>query len=80
MDTLLEVRDLSVDFVTPRGRVHALRDVDLAVPRGEVVGHRRRERHAARPRWSAAVMRLLADNAEIRGGEIAVRRPRHAAL
>ena len=34
----LDVRDLSVDYATPRGAVHALRHVDLAVPRGEIVG------------------------------------------
>ena len=69
MDTLLEVRDLSVDFLTPRGRVHALRNVDLAVPRGEIVGLVG-ESGCGKTTLISAVMRLLADNAEIRGGEI----------
>ena len=38
MTPLLDIRNLSVDFRTPRGRVHALRDVSFTVPRGKVVG------------------------------------------
>ena len=69
MDRLLEVRGLSVDFHTPRGRVHALREVDLVVPRGEVVGLVG-ESGCGKTTLVSAVMRLLADNAEIRGGQI----------
>jgi oligopeptide/dipeptide ABC transporter ATP-binding protein len=66
---LLEVRNLTVDFVTPRGVVHALRNVDLAVPRGEIVGLVG-ESGCGKTTLISAVMRLLADNAEIRHGEI----------
>jgi len=38
MDRVLAIHDLSVDFLTPRGPVHALRGVSLAVPRGSIVG------------------------------------------
>lgn len=38
MSALLEARDLSVAFDTPRGRVHALDRVSLTVRRGETVG------------------------------------------
>ncbi|HEU4530014.1 MAG TPA: ABC transporter ATP-binding protein [Steroidobacteraceae bacterium] len=38
MDALLELRDLSVSFDTPRGRVHAVREVDLDVRPGECLG------------------------------------------
>jgi peptide/nickel transport system ATP-binding protein len=69
MDVLLEVRNLTVDFVTPRGVVHALRNVDLAVPRGEIVGLVG-ESGCGKTTLISAVMRLLADNAEIRQGEI----------
>jgi oligopeptide/dipeptide ABC transporter ATP-binding protein len=69
VETLLEVRNLSVDFVTPRGTVHALRHVDLAVPRGEIVGLVG-ESGCGKTTLISAVMRLLADNAEIRHGEI----------
>ena len=69
MDALLEVRGLSVDFHTPRGRVHALRDVDLLVPRGEVVGLVG-ESGCGKTTLVSAVTRLLAGNAEVRSGEI----------
>ena len=69
MEALLEVRDLSVDFQTPRRRVHALRDVDLMVPRGEVVGLVG-ESGCGKTTLVSAVMRLLAENAEIRSGQI----------
>ena len=69
MDLLLEVRDLTVDFLTPRGPVHALRNVDLAVPRGEIVGLVG-ESGCGKTTLISAVMRLLAENAEIRGGQI----------
>jgi oligopeptide/dipeptide ABC transporter ATP-binding protein len=69
MDALLEVRSLSVDFQTSRGRVHALRGVDLVVPRGEVVGLVG-ESGCGKTTLVSTVIRLLADNAEIRGGQI----------
>jgi peptide/nickel transport system ATP-binding protein len=69
MGALLEVRGLSVDFHTPRGPVHALRGVDLVVPRGEVVGLVG-ESGCGKTTLVSAVIRLLADNAEIRSGEI----------
>jgi oligopeptide/dipeptide ABC transporter ATP-binding protein len=69
MDALLEVRGLSVDFATPRGRVHALREVDLVVPRGEVMGLVG-ESGCGKTTLVSAVMNLLADNAEVRGGEV----------
>ena len=37
-ESLLEVRDLAVEFRATRGVVHALRHVDLSVPRNKVVG------------------------------------------
>ncbi len=36
--TVLDIRDLSVSFQSQGGTVHALRNVDFAVPAGEVVG------------------------------------------
>ena len=37
MDTLLEIRDLKVNFHTPAGTLHAVRGVDFDVPAGKVV-------------------------------------------
>ena len=37
-ECVLSVRDLSVDFLSPRGPIHALRRVSLDVPRGSSVG------------------------------------------
>ncbi len=38
MDALLDIRDLNVDFATSRGRVKALRSVDLSAKRGRILG------------------------------------------
>jgi peptide/nickel transport system ATP-binding protein len=35
---VLSIENLSVEFRTPAGRLRALRDVSLEVPRGSVVG------------------------------------------
>jgi peptide/nickel transport system ATP-binding protein len=69
MDALLEIRGLSVDFQMRFGRIHALREVDFLVPRGEVVGLVG-ESGCGKTTLVSAVMRLLADNAEIRSGQI----------
>ncbi len=37
-ETLLGVQGLSIDFGTPRGRLHALREIDLEVPKGRIMG------------------------------------------
>lgn len=36
--TLLQVHGLSIDFGTPRGRLHALRGIEVAVPKGRIMG------------------------------------------
>jgi oligopeptide/dipeptide ABC transporter ATP-binding protein len=66
---LLEVRNLSLDFGSPRGRVHALRDVSLAVPRGRIVGIVG-ESGCGKSTLASSVIRLLAANALVTGGEI----------
>ena len=68
-ENILEVKDLSLDFGSPRGRVHALRAVDLTVPKGKIVGIVG-ESGCGKSTLAYSIIRLLAQNAEIVGGEI----------
>ena len=67
MTPLLDIRNLSVDFRTPRGRVHALRDVSFTVPRGKVVGIVG-ESGSGKSTVIWTLTRLLAGNAVVEGG------------
>ncbi len=67
MDVVLSIRGLTVDFATPRGMVHALRDVSLEVPRNKVVGIVG-ESGCGKSTLIGAAMGLLANNAVVRGG------------
>lgn len=66
---ILSIRDLSVNFETERGLVHALRHVDIAVPRGEIVGIVG-ESGSGKSTLALAIMGLLPANAAIAGGTI----------
>ncbi|MER8602007.1 ABC transporter ATP-binding protein [Mesorhizobium sp. M1339] len=66
---LLEIRDLNLDFGTPRGRVHALRDVSLDVPAGQVVGIVG-ESGSGKSTLAYTVMGLLSENADVTAGSI----------
>ncbi|TPN64219.1 ABC transporter ATP-binding protein [Mesorhizobium sp. B1-1-1] len=68
-DPLLAIRGLSLDFGTPRGRAHALRDIHIDVPAGEVVGIVG-ESGSGKSTLAYAVMGLLAENAEMVNGAI----------
>ena len=68
-DALVDIRKLSVDFRTVRGRVHALRDVDVRVPRGKVIGIVG-ESGSGKSTLVWAVMRLLAGNGSVTSGSI----------
>lgn len=67
-DPLLDIRNLSVDFRTPRGRVHALRDVSFGVPRGKSVGVVG-ESGSGKSTVIWAITQLLAGNGLIKGGQ-----------
>jgi peptide/nickel transport system ATP-binding protein len=69
MADVLAVRDLSVDFRTQRGRVHALRRVGLRVPENTIVGIVG-ESGSGKSTLVWAVTRLLAGNAVVEGGSI----------
>ncbi|TIM28835.1 MAG: ABC transporter ATP-binding protein [Mesorhizobium sp.] len=66
---LLEIRDLNLDFGTPRGRIHALRNVSLDVPASQVVGIVG-ESGSGKSTLAYTVMGLLSENADVTAGSI----------
>ena len=68
-DHVLEIRDLSVDFATPRGRVHALRHASLAVARNRIVGVVG-ESGSGKTTLVLAALALLPDTALVTGGDV----------
>jgi len=68
-DPLLDIRGLSLDFASPAGPVHALRDIELTVPRGRIVGVVG-ESGCGKSTLASTIIRLLAANARIVSGEI----------
>lgn len=69
MDTLLDIRNLSLDFRTPRGRVKALRDVSFPIRKNRIVGIVG-ESGSGKSTILWAIMGLLASNAEVTNGKI----------
>ncbi|MBQ8618804.1 MAG: ABC transporter ATP-binding protein, partial [Clostridia bacterium] len=68
-ETVLEVKGLRLSFHTSSGKVEAVRDVSFSLKKGEtlaLVG----ESGCGKSATCRAVMRLLARNATIDGGEI----------
>jgi peptide/nickel transport system ATP-binding protein len=81
---VLEIRNLSVDFRTPRGLVRALRGVDLDIPRGSI-GGLVGESGSGKSTLALAVMGLMPHNATVasgtlRFGDLDLRRLGPAAL
>jgi peptide/nickel transport system ATP-binding protein len=66
MTALVEIDALSVSYATRNGPVKALRDVTLAIGRGEVLGLVG-ESGSGKSTLASAMMGLLPDNAEITG-------------
>ena len=67
--TILDVKNLQVDFKTAQGTVHAVRDVSFHVKAGEILGIVG-ESGAGKSVSMLALMGLLAPNGQIVGGEI----------
>lgn len=69
---LIEVKDLSIDFATENGLVHAVKNISFSIPRGEtlsIVG----ESGSGKSVTSLAIMRLLpTPPAVIRSGQILI--------
>jgi oligopeptide/dipeptide ABC transporter ATP-binding protein len=66
---VIEVRGLDIEFRTPMGSVHALRNVDFDIPRGSVVGLVG-ESGSGKSTLALAIMGLMPGNAVLKGGSI----------
>ena len=68
-DTLLDVRNLSVDYAAGNGTVHAATNVSFTLKRGEILGLAG-ESGSGKSTLAYAISRLLRPPAEIVGGEV----------
>ncbi len=66
---LLEIKNLSTEFVTEQGRVQAVRDVSITLNQGEVLGIVG-ESGSGKSQTMFSLMGLLADNGEVTEGTI----------
>lgn len=72
MEHILEVKNLSVSFDVPQGKIHAVRDVSFSLQAGEVmavIG----ESGCGKSVLCKAIMKLLPSTARIEGGSILVK-------
>ncbi len=69
-EPLLSVRNLSLDFGTPRGRLHALRNVSFDILKGRIIGIVG-ESGCGKSTVAHSLVHLLPANADITGGEVA---------
>ena len=67
MESLLSIRGLNVEFQTPSGPLHVLRDINIDVPRGKILGIVG-ESGSGKSTVIWAINRLLASNGAINGG------------
>ena len=67
--SVLDIRSLSVEFTTNRGRLKALRDVTLTVPNEKIVGLVG-ESGCGKSTVIFSILNLMAENAIITGGEV----------
>ena len=66
---ILDIRDLSVSYQTKRGLLRALRNIDLQIQSGRIIGIVG-ESGCGKSTLISAIIRLLAPNARIDGGSI----------
>lgn len=67
--TLLEVKDLNIDYITQKGTMKAVTDISFELKKGESMGLVG-ESGCGKTTLAKSVMRLLPDNGVISGGEI----------
>lgn len=66
---VLDIRNLSVSYKTPRGDLKALRDVSISVPHGKITGIVG-ESGCGKSTLISSIIRLMAPNARIDSGEV----------
>ena len=66
---ILKVRQLNLDYLTPRGDVKALRDINFVIPEGEVVGVVG-ESGCGKSTLISAIMNLMPENVRVETGEV----------
>lgn len=67
--TLLEIKNISVDYRAANGTVHALTDVNITLERGQILGLAG-ESGSGKSTLAYAITRLLRPPAEITGGQL----------
>lgn len=68
-ETILDITDLSIEFPTTKGVVHAVKHLNLSIPRGRRIGFIG-ESGSGKTTSALAVMRMLAAPGRVSGGEI----------
>ncbi len=66
---VLDIRDLSVSYATPRGALKALRNVSMTIPEGKIVGIVG-ESGCGKSTLISSIIRLMAPNAKVGSGEV----------
>ena len=68
-ETLLDITGLNVEFETAQGQVYALRNINLKVPKGKILGVVG-ESGSGKSTLIWTIMRLLAKNSTVRSGTV----------